>query len=115
MPVQVNFGPSLVELEQSRIPGDYNGDGTVDGGDYVIWRKTQGQTGVGLAADGNGDGIVDDADHMLWRAHFGENSMHANTGHPNGNAISIPEPPISALMLMALCLSNSTASPPNYA
>ncbi len=27
-------------------PGDYNHNGTTDAADYVVWRKTLGQTGV---------------------------------------------------------------------
>jgi adhesin HecA-like repeat protein len=30
------------------LPGNYNGNGVVDAADYVVWRKTLGQTGTGL-------------------------------------------------------------------
>jgi hypothetical protein len=33
--------------ENPALPGDYNGDGTVDAADYVVWRKTLGTTGLG--------------------------------------------------------------------
>jgi hypothetical protein len=32
--------------------GHYNQSGTVNAADYVVWRKTSGQAGAGLAADG---------------------------------------------------------------
>jgi hypothetical protein len=52
--------------------GDYNGNGTVDAADYVVWRNTLGQTvSMGTAADGSGNGTVDDADYGFWRARFG--------------------------------------------
>jgi hypothetical protein len=54
------------------ITGDYNGNGTVDAADYVVWRKSVGQTGAGLPADGDGDMDVDEADYGVWRANFGE-------------------------------------------
>ena len=49
------------------VPGDYNGNGSVDPGDYVVWRKGS------IAADGTGpsgtpDGIVDALDYDYWRA-----------------------------------------------
>ena len=28
------------------VPGDYNGNGVVDGADYVVWRKNKGVTGI---------------------------------------------------------------------
>jgi hypothetical protein len=53
--------------------GDYNQSGTVDAGDYLIWRK---MLGISItpytSADGNGDGIVNEYDLAVWRAHFGQ-------------------------------------------
>jgi hypothetical protein len=51
--------------------GDYNANGEVDAADYVLWRKSVGQAGAGLAADGNGDGSVNQSDHDHWRGEFG--------------------------------------------
>ena len=51
-------------------PGDYNRDGTVDGGDYTVWRDATGST-TDLRADGNGDGRVDQADYDLWKSNVG--------------------------------------------
>ncbi len=45
--------------------GDYNFNGVVDAADYVVWRDTLGQSGVGLAADGNGDSQIDAADYGI--------------------------------------------------
>jgi hypothetical protein len=47
-------------------PGDYNGDGSVNGSDYSVWRGAFGSASA--AADGNTDGTVDVADYLLWRA-----------------------------------------------
>jgi hypothetical protein len=69
------------EFTQSDVPpglqGDYNGNGTVDAADYVVWRKSDGQTGAGLPADGDGDMDVDQDDYLLWRANFGKTSVLA--------------------------------------
>ena len=53
--------------------------GVVDSPDYVLWRKTLGQTGLTpfSGADGDGDGSVDADDYGVWRSHFGNLSAAA--------------------------------------
>ena len=60
----------VLAVDGAGLAGDYNLNGTVDAADYVIWRKTLGQTGSGLAADGNGDEIIDTEDYDVWRVNF---------------------------------------------
>lgn len=48
-------------------PGNYDGVGGVDEGDFQVWLNSYGATGVGLPADGNGDGRVDGLDYAVWR------------------------------------------------
>lgn len=81
--------------------GDYNQNGVVDGADYVVWRDTSGQTGVGLAADGNGDGQVTNADFTLWRSKFGQS---AGVGAGDGLSIegAVPEPGCAVPLLAAV-------------
>jgi hypothetical protein len=63
------------------IEGDYDGSGTVDAGDYVLWRRSLGSTGpIFSAADGDGDGTVDQGDYSVWRAHFGQTLSSAGAG-----------------------------------
>jgi hypothetical protein len=81
-----------------QITGDYNGNGVVDGADYVVWRKTLGQTGTGLAADGNGDGTINSGDYDLWRANFGAIAGSGAGFSATGSASAVPEP--STLMLL---------------
>ncbi|MEM6328948.1 MAG: dockerin type I domain-containing protein [Planctomycetota bacterium] len=57
---------ALVLTAVATAPGDYNGDGLVDGADYAAWRNTLGSDSQ-LAADGNGNGVVDAADLDVWR------------------------------------------------
>lgn len=47
-------------------PGDYDKNGSVDSGDYQLWRDTFGSQ-TDLRADGNGDGRVNAADYTIWR------------------------------------------------
>lgn len=82
----------------ANIAGDFNQDGTVNAADYVIWRKTVGQSGAALPADGDGNQIIDTADYDLWREHFGG---LADSGL---GATSVPEPG-GVLLLCILCCS----------
>jgi GH35 family endo-1,4-beta-xylanase len=78
-------------------PGDYNGDGTVNAGDYTVWRNTLGST-EDLRADGNGDRLVDDADYAIWRSYFG-----TSYGSGSGQAsATVPEPASDVLLLLAV-------------
>jgi hypothetical protein len=80
-------------------PGDYNTDGIVDAGDYIVWRGALGQSGSGLAADGNGDGVVDSADYNHWRANFGQ-VVGGAASSPIGVATSVPEPSTAAMLIL---------------
>ena len=101
----VNYGPSssfnlnqvvLSAFEAVLLPGDYNDNGTVDAGDYVVWRDTLGQTGTGLPADGNGNNQIDNDDYNIWRAHFGQTA-----GSGSGADVNAPVPePTSAVLLI---------------
>ncbi len=61
------------------LPGDYNLNHVVDGGDYVLWRKTTGGS-VPQAydgADGDGNTVVNSNDYTVWRSRFGNASGQA--------------------------------------
>src|SRR3954469_6393014 len=82
------------------LPGDYNGDGIVDGIDYQVWRSNSGDTAA-LVADGNGNGIVDASDYVTWRANLGRTWQSLATGSGGAGAQSVPEPTVLALALLA--------------
>jgi hypothetical protein len=92
---QLNYQPNSLSLIVT-IPGDYNHNGIVDAADYIVWRKTLGQTGNWFAADGNG--IVDNGDFDVWRAHFGQT---AGSGAGASANIAFPEPATFALIMFA--------------
>lgn len=83
-------------------PGDYNGDGTIDSGDYTIWRDSLGQAVLNWSgADGNGDGFVDTSDYQVWRnAYSSAQSSGVTAGHVDDAVV--PEPSILGLLTVAL-------------
>jgi uncharacterized protein YjbI with pentapeptide repeats len=72
------------------LPGDFNGDGSVDAADYVRWRKDPG-------SHGGQQGIE------IWRDHFGQTA-----GGGSATNDTVPEP-ASALLLM-LCAAGGALS-----
>jgi hypothetical protein len=89
------FTPTATSL------GDYNGDGTVDAADYLVWRDTMGQSGAGLATDGNGNNLVDAGDYDVWRRHFGQSTGLGSAAGTTGFANApVPEP--ASICLLAI-------------
>ncbi len=85
------------------LHGDFNADGKVNAADYVIWRKTDGQSVTPYTqADDNGDGQVTILDYTAWRAAYagapGSGSDILSGSH------SIPEP--TSIILIFLGLSS---------
>jgi hypothetical protein len=72
------------------VPGDYNNNGVVDAGDYVLWRK-----GGPLVNEIDTPNTVNEADYTEWRAHFGNFNPGSGVA-----AASIPEP--SAVLLLSM-------------
>ena len=101
-PLEVRWRNLLIREEP---PGDYNADGIVDAGDYVVWRQTLNQTVSlpGEGADGDLDGVVGPTDYPIWAGNFGRSL------NPGGQAFgqsTAPEPGgICLAMLAALALS----------
>ncbi|MBA4107592.1 MAG: hypothetical protein C0485_17790 [Pirellula sp.] len=73
------------------LPGDYTGDGQVDGNDFLLWQTQLGSNGA-MEADGNLDGMVDAADLTIWSENF-------SAGVPAA-ANAVPEPASVALLLI---------------
>jgi hypothetical protein len=79
------------------LGGDYNGDGTVDAADYVVWRDNLGQfyglTNENPAAET--EGFVDEEDYGYWVANYG-----TRAGGLTANVI-VPETSAASLLLQA--------------
>jgi hypothetical protein len=83
-----------------RLAGDFDGNGSVDSGDYLVWRRSFGQTGLTAysGADGDGNTVVDESDYDVWRAHFGQTA----SGFASSlSASSVPEPATGSLLAIA--------------
>jgi len=92
-------GTGLLQVSTFVAPplwGDYNENGVVDAGDYVVWRNNVGNESALPNDDTAGVG-PDDYDR--WRAHFGETNLGA-LGSTIG--ATVPEP---ASALLAAILS----------
>ncbi|MEZ6070501.1 MAG: PEP-CTERM sorting domain-containing protein [Pirellulales bacterium] len=92
-PTQINWNSSYSTGGLVFVPalsGDGNGDGWVDGLDYLIWAAAFGtHPGVdGDISDGdyNDDGWVDGLDYLLWAGAYG-----------NHSATAVPEPTTAVL------------------
>lgn len=95
---QLGFDPTAYQFEfivsAAGVSGDYNGNGTVDAGDYDVFRKYIDTTHV-LPNDPIG-GTIGAAQFNQWRANFGK---------PSGSGVSggtVPEPTAPALFLAGL-------------
>jgi hypothetical protein len=63
---------SIQVLPAQGLSGDANGDGLVNGIDYIIWLNHFGvYLGGGVReGDFNGDGVVNGVDYVIWLGHF---------------------------------------------
>jgi hypothetical protein len=87
----------------SGLTGDYNHDNVVNAADYVVWRKTLGQSGSGLAADGNGNNQVDPGDYQIWRSNFG----NSGSGAAASQLETVPEPAMVSIIAIAALITVS--------
>ena len=67
-----SYGMYSVIVKASSVPGDGNGDGHVNGVDYMIWYNHYKQSVSGPAnGDYNSSGYVDGVDYMVWFTNYG--------------------------------------------
>jgi len=93
-PTDTSFRMGIVRYVTSPggVPGDYNGNGVVDAGDYVLWRK-----GGPLQNDSTPG--VGPEDYTFWRSRFGATSG-AGSGSSVVERAAIPEPSLLSLMIV---------------
>jgi hypothetical protein len=105
----VGWGRVAVPLH----PGDANGDGQIDGHDYLVWAENFGDNpaddppGSPFNGDFNDDGVVGGLDYLTWAANFGMG--------PN-DVVAVPEPSSLGLLLAAaaaVAASCTRSSRPN--
>jgi hypothetical protein len=95
---------TIVAFTATAIPSaDFDGDGDVDGGDFLAWQRGLGKPVGAMHAEGDADrdGDVDAADLTHWRSSF---SAPATFAGETASAV-VPEP---ATALLALCVLTAT-------
>ncbi|MEO1497309.1 MAG: trypsin-like serine protease [Planctomycetota bacterium] len=92
----------------STFPGDFNGDGLVDDGDYAVWLAEFGQAGDSLTADANGDGVVDGGDYTVWRDHIGVDYDDVIA------VFAVPEPSVAVWIILAVCFPARGRTRPSH-
>lgn len=96
------YTTGVVSVVSAGLPGDYNSNGVVDAGDYVLYRKYLGTTHV-LPNDPTG-GTIGAVQYTTWRNHFGQSAGSGGSGGLSGTAL--PEPAsLSAAILAAILIS----------
>jgi hypothetical protein len=75
----------------SALAGDFNHDGTVDGADYVVWRKS---------------GIHGAQGYDEWRANFGHSTPGFGSAAGSGIDGQVPEPKVWIMMTMGALLTS---------
>jgi mannan endo-1,4-beta-mannosidase len=98
----LNHEDIVTEAELPLLPWsavDYNRDGEISAADFVVWRKTNGQSGANLPADGDLSGHVNAADYMIWWKNFGRAAFN-DTGAGGSELPNVPEPSYGILSLL---------------
>jgi hypothetical protein len=72
------------------LAGDYNNNGTVDAGDYLVWRKFLNQS-VTIPNDIT-PGTVTSQDFLEWKQRFGKVNPPPSGGAGGGGGAAVPEP-----------------------
>ncbi len=82
---EINLGPG-----KAYLPGDANLDGTVNGGDFLIWNANKfSSTAAWCMADFNADGQTDGSDFLIWNANKFQNSDVGNVLNPMAAETSV--------------------------
>jgi autotransporter-associated beta strand protein len=76
-----NANSVVLNAVAAGLAGDFNGDGTVDAADYVVWRKTGGTPEA----------------YIAWRSNFGATQNPGLSGNHGGSPASVPEPGVVML------------------
>jgi len=96
-PAYLTVGP-VAYYNGGATNADFDGDGDVDGADFLAWQRGFGMTSGATLADGdaNADGSVNAADLAIWQSQFGTGGSASQTLA----GTSVPEPGALGLLLL---------------
>ena len=80
----------MVEIEGSNAAvddADFDGDGDVDGADFLTWQRGVGTAGGLSQGNANGDSVIDGTDLAIWRNQFGTSVVAAGVVPEPGRAL----------------------------
>jgi hypothetical protein len=98
-------------IEPITLPGDFDGSGTVDQGDYQVWRNNFGQLVPPFNyGDANGNGIVDTADYTVWRNQLGQVLESGGSGATSPVLVTMTTPATEAAAKSDRGPENSSAA-----
>ncbi len=98
--IDYNGAEVVLRVVSDGLPGDFNGDGTVNLADYTVWRDNLGAaTEAALSGNGNNSAGVDAGDYPLWKTGFASGS--ASGSATTVAAENVPEPMSYVLLLAA--------------
>jgi hypothetical protein len=104
--VQYNPNSVVLSIVSAGLVGDFNDDGIVNAGDYVVWRKNLNTTNT-LPNDPHG-GTIGAAQFNTWRENFGNVA-----GSGSSASEAIPEPSAAVLLVVGIlsaCLMRHRAA-----
>src|SRR5690606_23110053 len=98
-----NRGLIIVDASGVAPNGDFDGDGDVDGQDFLTWQRGFGTTNATLAdGDANRDRTVGAPDLDVWMQQYGH-ATHPHDG-PHAHSTQVPESSTLLLLLAGLPL-----------
>lgn len=98
-----NFNEYQGQIAVPAASADFDGDGAVDGNDFLIWQRGLRTDGLAnrSSGDADSDGMTDGVDLKVWRSSFGVQSA---VGAAAANQLPVPEPTHGWLAVIA-CLA----------
>jgi T5SS/PEP-CTERM-associated repeat protein len=93
------YATGVLSVAAAGIPGDYNNNGTVDAGDYILWRK-----GGPLQNEVDNPGTVNAQDYVEWKARFGNTGSGSGSIGGSSAQAAVPEPVSTSLLIFGIAL-----------
>jgi hypothetical protein len=94
--VQAVFNETTVAPDPTAGPADFDADGDVDGGDFLIWQRGFGVGTTPAEGDADDNQLVDGADLAIWSAAFGQ------VAEASAAVGAVPEPTAAMLLVTAV-------------